>query len=42
MIEPIIKLSRIKENKQVNSITKQERLTLVNLLKNFKLTINGR
>ena len=41
MINPIIELSDIKPEKQVNEITKQEREKLVNLLKDFKLTING-
>ena len=41
MIEPIIKLSKIDSNKKVNSITKEERLKLVNLLKNLEITING-
>ena len=41
MINPIIELSEIKPEKQVNEITKQEREKLVNLLKDFKLTING-
>ena len=41
MIETIIKLSGIDLNKQVNEINKMERLDLVKLLKNFKLTIKG-
>ena len=41
MIDPIIKLSKIDSNKKVNSITKEERLKLVNLLKNLEITING-
>ena len=41
MIEPIINLSGIKPEKHVNEITKLERENLVNLLKDFKLTIKG-
>lgn len=41
MIMPVIKLLKIDENKKVNSITKEERIRLVKLLKNFKLTIEG-
>lgn len=41
MIEPIIQLSEIKPEKPVNEITKLEREKLVNLLKDFKLTIKG-
>ena len=41
MIQTIIQLSKINEEKQVNSITKEERKTLVNILKNFKITITG-
>lgn len=41
LIEPIILLSKIPENKMVNEITKQERLRLVKLLKEFKVTIQG-
>ena len=41
LIEPIIILSKIPENKMVNEITKQERLRLVKLLKEFKVTIQG-
>lgn len=41
MIGTIVKLSEIEENKKVNSITKQERLKLLNLLKNFEITIEG-
>lgn len=41
LIEPIIKLSGINREKQVNSITKQERRKLVDLLQNFKIKING-
>ena len=41
LIEPIIRLSAIDKEKQVNSITKQERKNLVNLLQNFKIKING-
>ena len=41
MIEEVIKLSKIKYDKPVNEITKEERRFLVNLLKNFEITING-
>ena len=41
LIEPIIKLSGINENKKVNEITKIERLRLVKLLKNFTIVITG-
>lgn len=40
MIEVIIELSKISPNKKVNEITKEERTRLVDLLKNFKLTIS--
>lgn len=39
MIEPIINLSNIKEEKRVNEITKIERQKLVELLKKFTITI---
>lgn len=39
MIEPMIELSKIDPNKQVNTITKEERQNLVKLLKEFTLTI---
>lgn len=39
IIEIIIKLSEIDENKKVNSITKEERKRLANLLQNFTLKI---
>ena len=41
MIEPMIELTGIEETKKVNSITKQEREKLLNLLKNFEITIEG-
>lgn len=41
MIETIIKLSKIDPYKQVNTITKEERLQLGYLLKNFEVIING-
>ena len=41
MIEPIIELSGIKPEKQVNEITKLERERLVSLLKDFKLIIKA-
>ena len=39
LIEPIIELSKIDKNKQVNEITKQERQRLVKLIKNLSITI---
>ncbi len=41
MIQPILDLSGIDLNKQVNSITKEERQKLINLLKNFEINIDG-
>ena len=41
LIDPIIAGSKIEPEKQVNEITKEERLKLVNLLKCFELTIKG-
>ena len=39
MIPLIIKLSKINEDKKVNEITKEERKKIVELLKNFTITI---
>ena len=41
MIEPIIMLSDIYEEKKVNEITKEERRKLVKILKSLKIKING-
>ena len=41
MIDVIVRLSGINPNKMVNEITKEERIHLVNLLKNFVIIING-
>lgn len=41
LIDVIIRLSHIEPEKQVNSITKEERLALTVLLKNFTLQITG-
>ena len=41
LIEPIIMLSGIDREKQVNSITKQERKNLVSLLQDFRIKISG-
>jgi predicted Rossmann fold flavoprotein len=41
LINTIIQLSNIDEDKQVNSVTKDERKTLVNLLQNLPLNIKG-
>lgn len=42
LIDIIIKLSEIDQNKKVNSITKEERKNLVHLLQNLPLTIKGK
>ena len=39
LIEAVIDLSKIDENKKVNEITKEERTSLVKLLKNFEVTV---
>lgn len=39
MIPVIIKLSKIDSNKKVNEVTKEERMKIVELLKNFQITI---
>ena len=41
LINTIIKYSKIDPEKQVNSITKQERKNLIQTLKNFKITIKN-
>lgn len=41
MIDVVIKLSKIDPYKKVNSITKEERANLVNILKNFEVQIDG-
>ena len=41
LIPVIIDLYKIDENKKVNSITKEERRTLLNLLKNLTFTVKG-
>ena len=41
LIATIVKLSEIKPDKQVNEITKEERLKLANLLKELKINISG-
>ena len=41
MIPQIIKISKIPPEKPVNEITKKERTELVNIIKNFELTIKG-
>ena len=41
MIQAVLDLSGIDINKKVNSITKEERLRLVELLKNFEINIDG-
>lgn len=41
MIPIIIELSKINPNKKVNEITREERLDLVKLIKNFEVTITG-
>lgn len=41
LIDVVIKLSKIPENKKVNTITKEERKNLVNLLQDLSLTVKG-
>lgn len=41
MIDTIVEISNINPNKQVNEITKKERESLINILKNFEITIKG-
>ncbi|MBR1653471.1 MAG: NAD(P)/FAD-dependent oxidoreductase [Clostridia bacterium] len=41
LIDPVVELSSIDGNKKVNEVTKQERLGLVKLLKNFAVTVKG-
>ena len=41
LIMPIIELTGINENKKINSITKEERRKLVNILKNMPIIISG-
>ena len=41
LIPVIIDISKIDSNKKVNEITKDERLNLVNILKNFEVRIDG-
>lgn len=41
LIDVVIKLSKIPENKKVNTITKEERKYLVNLLQDLSLTVKG-
>ena len=41
MIPVIIKISKIDENKHVNTITKEERLELIKNLKHFAIDVNG-
>ena len=41
MIDTVIELSEIDENKKVNEITKKERMKLIQILKHFKITISG-
>ena len=41
MINPIIAISKIDENKKVNEITKEERLRLVSCIKKLKIVISG-
>ena len=41
LIEPIIELLEINPNKKVNEITKKERQSMVNILKNLQIKVNG-
>jgi len=41
LINTIVELSQINPNKQVNEVTREERINLAKLLKNFTITISG-
>ena len=41
MIDTVVELSKINPYKKVNEITREERMNLVKLLKNFTITISG-
>lgn len=41
LINPLIEVSKINPNKKVNEITREERMKLIEILKNFEVTING-
>ena len=41
MIEPVIKKAKIKNEKRINEITKQERENLIRVIKFFEITISG-
>ena len=41
MIEPVIKKAKIKNEKRINEITKQERENLIRVIKCFAITISG-
>jgi predicted Rossmann fold flavoprotein len=41
LIDVIIRLSQIEENKKVNSVTREERLKLVKLIQNLEFSIKG-
>lgn len=41
LIMPIINISKIDQRKQVNSVSKEERIRIVKTLKNFRIIING-
>ena len=41
MIEPVIKKAKIKKEKRINEITKQERENLIHVIKCFEITISG-
>ena len=41
MIDTVIELSEIDENKKVNEITKKERMKLIQILKHFEIIISG-
>lgn len=41
LIDTVIELSEIDENKKVNEITKKERMKLIQILKHFEITITG-
>ena len=41
MIPIVVNISKINPEKQVNQVTKEERLQLISILKNFTITISG-
>ena len=41
MIEPIIALTKINQNKKINEVTKEERERIIKILKNLELKVSG-